>query len=153
MRIRPATTADAHQVEAVARAAYAAYVPRMGVEPAPMGADHAAAIAEGAVAVAAEGEDVLGYVVLRVDGRTALLENVGVRPDQHGRGIGRSLIDHAERAALALGYDRITLYTNEAMTGNLALYPRLGYTEVRRVVEDGYRRVYFEKPLGGSGRR
>jgi len=124
----------------------------MGVEPAPMRADHAAATAEGAVSIAAQGEDVLGYIVLRVDGRTALLEDVAVRPDQHGRGIGRTLIDHAEQAALSLGYDRITLYTNEAMTENLGLYPRLGYTEVRRVVEHGYRRVYFEKSLEGAGR-
>jgi hypothetical protein len=33
------------------------------------------------------------------------------------------------------------------MTENLAFYPRLGYREVGRVVEDGFRRVYFAKRL------
>ena len=41
----------------------------------------------------------------------------------------------------------VTLYTNEAMVENLQLYPRLGYVETGRGVEEGYRRVYFEKRL------
>lgn len=39
------------------------------------------------------------------------------------------------------------LYTNEAMIENLALYAHLGFAETRRLVEDGYRRVYMEKHL------
>ena len=33
------------------------------------------------------------------------------------------------------------------MTENLDYYPRHGYTEVRRAVQDGYRRVWFRKVL------
>jgi hypothetical protein len=36
-----------------------------------------------------------------------------------------------------------------AMTENQAIYARLGYTEVDRRAEGGYRRIYMEKPLPG----
>ena len=34
------------------------------------------------------------------------------------------------------------------MTENLVLYPRLGYVEVDRCVDNGYDRVYFTKDVG-----
>jgi hypothetical protein len=43
----------------------------------------------------------------------------------------------------------IRLYTNEAMTENLAYYPRRGYTETHRAAEDGFNRVFFRKPVPG----
>ena len=45
------------------------------------------------------------------------------------------------------GLKAVHLYTNEKMTENLSLYPRLGYIEVARRMEDGFSRVYFEKSL------
>ena len=42
---------------------------------------------------------------------------------------------------------RLSLYTNEVMTENQAIYTHLGYREVDRHTEDGYRRVYMEKLL------
>ena len=56
---------------------------------------------------------------------------------------GRLLMDFAERRAILLGLTRL----NEVMTENLAIYTHLGYREVDRHTEDGYRRVYLEKPL------
>jgi hypothetical protein len=35
------------------------------------------------------------------------------------------------------------------MTENLAYYPRRGFVEIGRRVEDGFRRVYFSKQLNG----
>ncbi len=46
-----------------------------------------------------------------------------------------------------LGLPEVSLYTNEAMVENLRLYPRLGFVETGRRVEDGYRRVFFRKSL------
>jgi hypothetical protein len=45
------------------------------------------------------------------------------------------------------GLSEIRLYTNEAMTENLAYYPRNGYTETQRAQQDGFSRVYFRKCL------
>jgi hypothetical protein len=33
------------------------------------------------------------------------------------------------------------------MTENLSYYPRHGYAETHRAEQDGFRRVYFRKPL------
>jgi ribosomal protein S18 acetylase RimI-like enzyme len=88
-------------------------------------------------------------LVLQPRPRSLLLENVAVAPAWQGRGIGRALIGFAEDRARALGLDEITLYTNEEMTENLALYPTLGYEEVERRSEDGFRRVFFRKRLSG----
>lgn len=146
--IRRARPDDAPAIRGRARQAYARYVPRIGRPPAPMAADYAALIAVGDVSVATEADGgFLGFIVFRAAGRDLLLENVAVLPGAAGRGIGKALIAHCEQAARAQGAAAVRLYTNAKMTENLALYPRLGYTETARRSEDGFERVYFEKRL------
>ena len=76
-----------------------------------------------------------------------LLENVAVRSEATGRGIGKQLIMFCEREAKRSGATSIRLYTNEKMTENLSIYPHLGYREIERRIEDGFHRVFFEKPI------
>ena len=76
------------------------------------------------------------------------VENVAVHPDHQGRGLGRRLLDFAEAEARAAGLPELRLYTNEAMTENLALYRHFGHEEVDRRAEHGYRRVFLRKRLG-----
>lgn len=146
--IVPARPADADAVTACVRAAYAEHVERIGREPAPMGADYAALIGEGAVWVARDGDAIAGVLVLRPQPPELLLENVAVTPQRRGRGIGWALIGFAEERARAAGLEAVTLYTNERMTANLAMYPALGYVETGRRAEAGFARVYFRKPVG-----
>jgi ribosomal protein S18 acetylase RimI-like enzyme len=77
-----------------------------------------------------------------------LLDNIAVDPACQGAGLGRELLAFAEQTARAAGHDVIRLYTNAAMTENIALYTRIGYAETHRVGEKGFRRVYMEKKLG-----
>ena len=44
----------------------------------------------------------------------------------------------------------LRLYTHELMVENIALYQRLGYREVERRQEDGFRRVFMRKPIVNS---
>ena len=147
MLIRQAGSRDVASITALVDAAYAPYVPRIGRAPAPMTADYAGLVAAGEVWVAAEGDDVVGVLVIRTAADVLELENVAVEPAHQGHGHGRALIAFAEERSRELGLRTVALYTNEAMRENLALYPRLGYVETDRRVEDGYRRVYFEKTL------
>lgn len=39
------------------------------------------------------------------------------------------------------------LPTNEKMTANLAIYPSFGYVRAANRLEEGFKRVYFEKRL------
>ncbi len=58
------------------------------------------------------------------------------------------LLEFAERQAVGRGLPRLTLYTNEVMTESLAVYVRLGYQEVDRRHQDGYRRIFLVKAVG-----
>lgn len=146
--IRQAEAADEAAIRGIAEAAYAPYVPLIGRKPAPMQADFAAQIAAGQMHVALDGAGaLLGFITFYPRDGHMLLESVAVLPQAAGRGIGKALIAHCEAATRAQGLAEVQLYTNAKMTGNLALYPKLGYREAGRRREDGFERVYFVKPL------
>ena len=150
--LRPAARDDLHAVANVVRAAYSRYVARLGREPGPMGDDYAAQIEAGHVHVAEHDSAVKGVLVL-IPGKSGMLvHNVAVSPHAQGLGLGRALLEFAERAAMESGYRSIELYTNEAMTENIGLYSRIGYIETHRAEEKGLRRVYMSKPLSKEAR-
>ncbi|SDW43082.1 hypothetical protein SAMN05444336_101991 [Albimonas donghaensis] len=151
--MRAAVEADAPALAAIARAAYAPYVPRLGFEPPPMRQDFPADIAAGRVWAAEwadgggrDGLGLLGYAVARPEGPDWMIENVARAPDGP-RGLGRALIAFAEAEGRARGFARVVLYTNAAMTENQALYPRLGYLETGRREENGLSRVFYARDL------
>ncbi len=147
-QLRRAGATDISAVTALVRAAYACWVPRIGREPAPMTADYGAAIARGEVTVLAAAGTLAGVLVLIPDDTALMIENVAVAPSFQGRGHGRTLLAFAEQTARAQGYARLRLYTNAAMTENIALYARGGFAETQRATEHGLHRVYMEKALG-----
>jgi GNAT superfamily N-acetyltransferase len=146
--IRQASADDLAVIRAIVLEAYTPYVAVIGREPAPMTADYAALVAAGHAWMAeGEGGVVDGVAVFFRRDDHLFLENVAVRDAARGRGLGRRLIAFAEDTARGLGLRAVRLYTNEKMTANLALYPRLGYREIARRTEEGFRRVWFEKRL------
>ena len=148
VQIRKAIQSDLVDVATCARAAYAQYVDAMGKEPAPMNADFARQIEQGVVYIAHYQDRFAGYVVFYADGADHVhLENVAVLPEMCGKGVGKSLIDYAEQSARQCGAKRVELYTNEAMTANLGMYPKLGYVEISRKLQAGFHRVFFRKDL------
>jgi ribosomal protein S18 acetylase RimI-like enzyme len=145
--VRLAAPAEAGTLLAIARDAYQHYVPRVGREPAPMSADYGAAVRDGEAWVAVDQGQVIGFAVLIAQPDHLLLENLAVRPSRQGRGAGSLLLALAENEARRLRLAEIRLYTNEAMTENLAYYPRHGYAETHRAEHDGFRRVFFCKRI------
>ncbi len=144
---RLATAADLPAAHEVIKAAYARYADRMDTPPAPVLTDYRAAVEAGQVWVL--GQPVVGVIVLVGEVDSLLVETVAVSPSAQGIGLGRKLMEFAEEQAMAHGLDRLTLYTNEIMTENLAIYARLGYRETDRRVSRGYRRVFMAKELTG----
>ncbi len=146
LTIRQAEPEDVPILRSIAADAYLPYLPRIGRAPAPVDADYAGAVARGEAFVAMEpGAGVLGLIILVSGPDHLLLENVAVRPSAEGRGIGARLLEFADARARDLRLPEIRLYTNEAMTENLAYYPRRGYTESHRADQDGFRRVFFTR--------
>ena len=111
-------------------------------------ADYAALIDAGELQVLEEAGSPVALIVLRPDAEAIFVENIAVDPQAQGKGHGRALLAFAEDEARRLGLTAIRLYTNAAMTENLAYYPRLGFRETDRREEDGYNRVFFEKRVG-----
>ena len=147
LSLRRATAADLTAIKALIDVAYARYLTRMDKPPGPMLRNYGPSIEAGATWVA--GFPIVAVLTLYPRDDHLLIENVAVHPSAQGRGIGRALMAFAEEEAARRGFTRTTLYTHEVMTENQAIYARLGYAEVERRAEDGYRRIYMEKQLAG----
>src|SRR5438128_12493351 len=93
--IRTHTPEDAARIGAIARAAYAKYVPRIGREPAPMVADFPAEVAAGHVVVIGTAGAVDGYMIAWPEADAYLIDNIAIDPARQGQGLGRRLMDHA----------------------------------------------------------
>ena len=143
-----ARAGDSDAMRRLARTTYAVYVARIGREPAPMTSDYEAVAASGDALLVWRGEDLVGMLVTRLEENALLIENIAVSPDAQGSGLGSALLFEAERIARSKGRGEVRLYTNEAMTENLAFYLRRGFQETHRTIEDGYRRVHFAKQVG-----
>ena len=146
LELRRAQIAEAADLRALAVAAYQRYVHRIGRLPAPMTADYTATVLDGEVWVADQDGVIAGLIVLVREPGHLLIENLAVRPAAQSSGIGSRLLRLAEERAREYGLPELRLYTNEAMTENIAYYPRRGYTETHRDEQHGFRRVYFTKP-------
>jgi GNAT superfamily N-acetyltransferase len=147
-QIRLATPDDRAAIEAIVQAAYSHYVARIGREPAPMTDDYAARIEARQAHVLEKDGCIRGLVVLVPEADAMLLDNIAVDPACQGSGLGSRLLAFAEEQARTRGYRVIRLYTNAAMTENIARYQRIGYVETHRDGEKGFRRVYMEKQIG-----
>lgn len=143
--IAPAHPEHADALAAIAMAAFSPYAEAIGRLPAPALQDFPPQIAAGHVWIA--GAPPLGYLVAFAKSGDWFLEAVAVSDAARGMGLGRRLIAFAEEEGRRRGFARVTLYTNALMTGNLSLYPHLGYAETGRRHEDGFDRVYFAKEL------
>ncbi|WP_329599012.1 GNAT family N-acetyltransferase [Streptomyces pseudovenezuelae] len=143
--IRPAHAFDVPTVKAVTDAAYEHYIERIGQVPRPMERDHAATVAAGQVFVT--GDPVVGLVVVEEHPDHLYLDNIAVRPEAQGQGVGGRLLWFVEAHARARGLSEVRLYTNAMMWENQEIYPKFGYEVVERRVDGAYDRVHYRKRL------
>jgi ribosomal protein S18 acetylase RimI-like enzyme len=129
--------------------AYHKYIERIGKPPGPMLDDYAERVRAHSAWVAEADGAVAGLIVLLPEGDHLLLDNVTVDPARQGRGIGRAMLDFAEREAVRHGYAELRLYTHETMTENIAMYAALGWDETGRGEQGGYQRVFYRKQVRG----
>jgi galactokinase len=148
--IRPVHPEETPRVAPLVERAYGHYVARIGRRPSPMDDDYEALAAAGELWVLHDGE-LAGTVVLRTADHYLLVDNLAVDPKRQGEGLGRALLDFAELEAARRRLRELRLYTNAAMTENIALYGRLGWREYERTTEGPYSRVYFRKPVTEEG--
>ncbi len=78
--------------------------------------------------VARRSEEIVGAAGLEISGGDALLRSVAVAEGYRRRGVGRSLVEAAERHALSMGVAHIYLLTLTAE----AFFAKLGYRPAER---------------------
>lgn len=114
-----------------------------------MTADYERAVTEHIVDLYEEDNQLLALVEMIPLGGHLLIENIAVRPDQQGKGLGDKLLRHAEGHAASLGFTETRLYTNAAFASNLAFYAKRGYIEVlRETLAPGAVAVHMRKSIG-----
>lgn len=142
-----ATSSDLAEIERLVKVAYSKYIERIGRKPAPMTDDYSELVKKGQTVVARLGERVVGVIVTEALPDHLHVSTIAVDPAAQGTGVGKALLERAEDQARGLGLTELRLYTNAKMYENLSYYPRRGYVEVGRRVEDGFDRVYFSRKL------
>lgn len=147
IRFRPAEPGDADAIRDIVRAAYAKWVPVIGREPLPMRADYGKAVAEHPFDLAIEEGRIVGVIETMLADDHLWIENVCVAPHAQGRGIGRLLLERAERKAFEAGRPELRLLTNGAFEANVLLYKSHGYTIDREEPFMGGMTVYMSKRL------
>jgi GNAT superfamily N-acetyltransferase len=130
--IRPARPADAESIRAVERAAgrrFAEIGMSTVADDEPMAADRLVRYAaEGRSWVAeSDGGDVAGYVVVEAIDGCAHVEQLSVRPEHQGRGLGRRLLEEVDGWARREGLAALTLTTFGDVPWNRPLYEHLGF--------------------------
>jgi ribosomal protein S18 acetylase RimI-like enzyme len=77
--------------------------------------------------VAEDGAAIVGTVMAGYDGHRGWLYYLATDPARRGEGIGRALVEEAERRLLALGCPKVQLMVRPGNEGVLGFYDAIGY--------------------------
>lgn len=127
LTFRPGLPADADPIRDLVRSCYAKWVPLMGREPLPMTVDYGLALQNHDFLLAFDGVGLAGLIETSAEPGYLWVENIAVRPDLQGRGLGQRLLAMAEDQARTAGLAELRLLTNAAMAGNVGFYQSLGF--------------------------
>ncbi|SDA91477.1 GNAT family N-acetyltransferase [Mesorhizobium qingshengii] len=148
IRLRPAEPGDVAPITDVVCMAYAKWIPIIGRKPRPMTVDYEKAVQEHDFDLAHLDSRLIGLIETILHDDHLWIENIAVRPEDQGRGVGQELLRHAEKKALSAGLREIRLLTNAAFETNLNLYGKIGYVTDRREPFMGGITVYMRKQIG-----
>lgn len=112
-----------------------------------MVADYEQAVREHQIDLIRVGSETIGLIETMLREDHLWIENVAIRPESQGKGLGRHLLAHAERKAIDAGRAEIRLLTNAAFEANVALYEKTGYFIVKREPFMGGTTIYMSKKL------
>lgn len=92
--------------------------------------------------VAEQNQFISASIMAGYDGHRGWINYLAVDPDCQGKGIGRKLMQHAERQLLDFGCPKINLQIRRENSEAIAFYEKLGYCEddvvsfSKRLIED-----------------
>lgn len=98
----------------------------------------AADAAKGALLLARSRGALVGCVFVRPKADALYVSKLAVRPDLHGRGIGKALIAAARAEARARGLAMLELQTRIELRENHAAFARMGFVKTAETAHPGY---------------
>jgi ribosomal protein S18 acetylase RimI-like enzyme len=126
VRIRPAQAGDHGFIRELGLSAFSEYSLHAAREVMAMAN-------RGRTFVADEGDRPVGFVVLEPErAGTVHVSAIAVFETARGRGVGRTLLEHAEAAARAAGARALSLVTADGNLAALELFLRCGFRRVHR---------------------
>lgn len=146
--LRRASRQDVDSLTECIDAAYSIYRDRLPDLP-DVTSGLAESIADRRVWIVEQDGEVIGGMILDMHGDTARLENIAVRPERTGSGIGKALLHRAELDAIEQGKSELRLSTHRDLVENVRLYEHLGWT----VVNASGNEVHMSKRFDRAGRR
>ena len=84
--------------------------------------------------VAEEGDQIIGSVMVGHDGHRGWLYYLAAAPERQGQGIGRAMVEAAERWLQDRGVPKVQLMIRPTNVAVANFYERLGYEDVPRVL-------------------
>jgi GNAT superfamily N-acetyltransferase len=91
---------------------------------------------EGPVWVAVQLDRIVGTVAAVPRGESLYIRSMAILPSARGEGIGRGLLQEAERLAVAHGFQRMILSTTPFLTHAIRLYEQFGFHRVSEGPQD-----------------
>ena len=102
----------------------------------------------GLLLIARRGDDAVGCAALKFHGGApAEVKRMWVSESVRGLGLGRRLLDEAERHARDAGVRTLRLETNRTLVEAISLYRRSGFMEVPAFNDEPFAHHWFEKKL------
>ncbi|NNU81132.1 GNAT family N-acetyltransferase [Halovulum dunhuangense] len=145
--IRHARMSDIQQLRYLAQTQFAPYATRIRGKREPLAKDLRDLVAEDRIIVFIVENAIGGFISYRIDGPNLHIEAVAVNGAQRRRGVGRILLDKADRDGLRAGCRRAIFHTNAQGFENLSYYRAKGFVEIDRRQENGFERVVMERGL------
>ena len=140
--IKIANSNDANGLHRCMNQAYLAYSSMLGgLRLPPMDVDYSEEIRLYPVWVALKRNEIVGGLIMVFDRDKASVANVAVSPKAQGLGIGRKLMNFAEKEARDRGYSELNLATHVLLEDNVSLYKHLGW----KVTSCDETHIYMEK--------
>ncbi|MSU91214.1 GNAT family N-acetyltransferase [Rhodobacteraceae bacterium 2CG4] len=145
--IRHARLSDLQQIRYLAQTQFAPYALRVRGRREPLRDDLRKLVEDEQIYVYVRDNGVRGFIIYRISGPDVHIEALAVSYSYRRRGVGRQLLDAADREGLKKHCRRAIFYTNAQMFENLAYFRGKGFTEVDRRFDHGYERIYMERYL------
>ena len=145
--IRHARLSDLQQLRYLAQTAFAPSAPGVRGRREPLRADLRELVEHEDITVFMVRNRVRGFICYHIDGPDLHIEALAVSARQRRRGVGRQLLDQADRDGLEQKCRRAIFHSNAAMFENLAYFRAKGFEEIDRRTENGFERVYMERYL------